>query len=105
MNVAYRRNELLQNRMLPVDIVLGPAWWHHHEAVTFDEDFFYHPARRVEVERRMEKALHERWGRFGLGENHDRDLPVLGAVHWRRDTSSPRCSAAASSTLKMRPRR
>jgi len=67
--------------MLPVDIVLGPAWWHRHEGITFDEDFFFHPAKRVEAERKMEKALHERWGRFGLGRDHDKDLPVVGAVH------------------------
>jgi len=67
--------------MLPVEIVLGPAWWFHHEGITFDEDFFFHPARRVEVERKMERASFERWGRFGLGENHDRDLPQIGAVH------------------------
>ena len=79
--MAYRRNPHLQNRMLPVDIVLGPAWWYHHEGITFDRDFFFHPARRVEVERKMENVLHERWGRFGLGQNHDRDVPVVGAVH------------------------
>ena len=79
--MAYRRNPHLQNRMLPVDIVLGPAWWHEHEGVTFDEDFFFHPAKRVEVERKMERALYERWGRFGLGQNRDQDLPVVGAVH------------------------
>jgi hypothetical protein len=67
--------------MIPVDIVLGPAWWHKHEGITFDEDFFFHPARRVEVERQMEDVLHQRWGRFGLGQNHDQDLPVVGAVH------------------------
>jgi len=81
VNATYRRNELLQNEMLPVEIVLGPAWWHHHEGISFDEDFFFHPARRVEVERKMEQALYDRWGRFGLGESHDRDLPVVGAVH------------------------
>ncbi len=79
--MVYRRNELLGNSMLPVDIVLAPAWWYHHEGITFDEDFFFHPAKRVEVERRMEKALYERWGRFGLGADRDKDLPVVGAVH------------------------
>jgi len=79
--MADLRNEYLQNVMLPVDIVLAPAWWHEHEGITFDEDFFFHPARRVEVERKMEKALYERWGRFGLGAARDRDLPVIGAVH------------------------
>jgi hypothetical protein len=79
--MPFLRNETLDNPMLPVDIVLGPAWWHHHEGITFDEDFFFHPARRVEVERKMERALWERWGRFGLGSDHDRDLPQIGAVH------------------------
>jgi len=79
--MAYRRNPVLENRLLPVDIVLGPPWWYHHEGISFDEDFFYHPAKRVEAERKMERALYERWGRFGLGEDHARDLPVVGPVH------------------------
>jgi len=79
--MVHGRNPLLQNEMLPVDIVLGPEWWFHHEGITFDADHFFHPARRVEVERRMERALYERWGRFGLGADHDADRPVVGAVH------------------------
>jgi len=79
--MVYRRNDVLSAPMLPVDIVLGPSWWYRHEGITFDEDFFFHPARRVEVERKMEQALHERWGRFGLGEDHDKDLPLVGPVH------------------------
>jgi len=71
----------LKNQLLPVDIVLAPAWWYHNEGVTFDEDFFYNPARRVEVERQMERALYERWGKFGLGEDRDKDVPIVGAVH------------------------
>ena len=67
--------------MLPVDVVLHPSWWYHNEGITFDEDFFFHPVRRVEVERRMEQVLYDRWGRFGLGEDRDKDLPVIGPVH------------------------
>lgn len=67
--------------LLPVEIVLAPAWWFHNEGLTFDEDFFFHPARRVESEQKMEKALYERWGRFGLGSDKDKSLPVVGAVH------------------------
>ena len=77
----YRRNALLENRMLPVDVVLGPDWWYHHEGITFDADFFFHPARRVEVERQMEQALFDRWGRFGLGEGRNEGRPLIGAVH------------------------
>ena len=77
----YYRNPELHGGMLPVDIVLHPCWWHAHAGITFDEDFFYHPAKRVESERRMEQVLHERFGRHGLGADHDRDLPLIGAVH------------------------
>ncbi|MHC4665730.1 MAG: uroporphyrinogen decarboxylase/cobalamine-independent methonine synthase family protein [Planctomycetota bacterium] len=69
------------NPMLPADVVLAPAWWFYNEGLTFDEDFFYDPVRRVEVERKMEQALYEQWGRYGLGADRDKDLPVVGAVH------------------------
>ncbi len=77
----HHRNPFLQGPMLPVDIVLAPAWWHQHAGLVFDEDFFFHPAKRVEVERRMEQVLHERWGRYGLGADCHQDLPMIGAVH------------------------
>lgn len=67
--------------MLPVDVVLHPSWWFRHEGITFEEDFFFHPVRRVEVERRMEQVLYDRWGRFGLGEHRDDDVPWVGPVH------------------------
>ena len=75
-------NGLFSNSpMLAADIVLAPAWWFHNEGITFNEDFFYHPARRVEVERQMENVLYERWGKYGLGQDKDKDLPIVGAVH------------------------
>jgi hypothetical protein len=77
----YPRNPILQNDLLPVEIVFHPSWWHRHAGIVFDEDFFYHPSRRVEAERRMERILHERFGDLGLGEDWDRDRPVVGAVH------------------------
>jgi hypothetical protein len=67
--------------LLPVEIVLHPSWWHAHAGITFDEDFFYHPAKRVESERRMEAVLHECFGAHGLGADRNRDLPMIGAVH------------------------
>ena len=66
---------------LPVDIVFHPSWWHAHAGITFDEDFFYHPKKRVESERRMEQVLYDRFGQYGLGEHRNDDLPVIGAVH------------------------
>lgn len=58
------------DQLLPVDIVLAPSWWYKNAAITFDESFFYHPIRRVEVEKHMERVLFERWGKFGLGQHH-----------------------------------
>ena len=51
----------VRSSLLPVDIVFHPSWWNKHTGITFDEDFFYHPLRRVEDERRMEKELYERF--------------------------------------------
>ncbi|MBN1362723.1 MAG: hypothetical protein JW993_19145 [Sedimentisphaerales bacterium] len=63
----------------PVDIVLAPEWWHRHTGLTFDRDFFYHPARRVEAEAKMERVLYERWGQHGLGSKESR--PEVGPIH------------------------
>ena len=81
MDESSVRNPLLNNPMLPVDIVLSPEWWHRHAEICFDRDFFFHPDRRVEDERKMEEVLNERWGRFGLGAERQRLRPEVGAVH------------------------
>jgi hypothetical protein len=77
----YRINESITSGILPVEIVFHPSWWNKHAGLTFDEDFFYHPVKRVESEKKMEKVLHERFGQYGLGADRDKDLPVVGAVH------------------------
>jgi hypothetical protein len=74
-------NSTIGQEILPVDIILAPEWWHKHEGFTFDRDFFFHPARRVDDEQRMEKILYERWGKYGLGKNKDEKRPEIGAVH------------------------
>ncbi|MDR3219324.1 MAG: hypothetical protein LBU22_10205 [Dysgonamonadaceae bacterium] len=74
-------NPIIESALLPVEVVFHPSWWYHNTGITFDEDFFYHPFKRVESEKRMEKELYERFGEFGVGENHDKDIPLVGAVH------------------------
>jgi hypothetical protein len=81
MMAKHVRNPVLQNEILPVDIVLHPSWWYTHAGITFDEDFFYNPARRVEAERKMAQVLYDRFGEYGLGAGHSQDLPIVGAVH------------------------
>lgn len=71
----------LCTKNLPVDIVLHPSWWNKHAGITFDESFFYNPERRVNDEKLMEQVLYERFGDLGLGEDHLKDLPQIGAVH------------------------
>ena len=66
---------------LPVELVFSPAWWNKQTGITFDRDFFFHPARRVEDERKMEQHLYEKWGHYGLGLNHGVNRPEIGAVH------------------------
>ena len=77
----FARNPFITSLPLPVDVVFHPSWWHRHAGIVFDEDFFYHPLKRVESERKMEDFLYQRYGKFGLGSDHGRDLPVIGAVH------------------------
>jgi hypothetical protein len=69
------------DELLPVELVFSPQWWNKQIGLTFDRDFFFHPARRVEDERKMEKLLYERWGRYGLGRDRDTNRPEQGAVH------------------------
>lgn len=78
---GFPRNPVLHNDILPVEVVFHPSWWNRHAGLTFDRDFFYHPARRVEAERTMERVLYERFGDLGLGKDRERALPVIGPVH------------------------
>jgi len=74
-------NPLLGKVKLPTDVVFHPSWWHRHTGITFDEDFFFHPLKRVEAEQRMERELYERFGAFGLGSARPVASPETGAVH------------------------
>jgi hypothetical protein len=78
---AYAVHPLIRCEPLPVDVVFHPSWWFRHAGITFDEDFFYHPLKRVEAEKKMEDVLYDRLGQYGLGSDHGRALPVIGAVH------------------------
>lgn len=75
-----KRTILLED-ILPVEVVFHPSWWFKHAGIAFDQDFFYHPLKRVESERIMEKVLYNKFGMYGLGKERNQDLPVIGAVH------------------------
>ncbi|MFN2167512.1 MAG: hypothetical protein ACK2U9_14760, partial [Anaerolineae bacterium] len=68
-------------RLLPVDVIFHPDWWHTHYDLDFGPQFHFHPGTRVESERRMRQALYDRFGDLGLGEAQARPRPVVGPVH------------------------
>jgi len=79
--IEYLKNPHIKSTLLPVDIVFHPSWWFKNTGITFDRDFFYHPLKRVEAERAMERELYERFGKYGPGRDRMKDMPVIGAVH------------------------
>jgi hypothetical protein len=77
----YSFNQFLGQDLLPVDIVLSPEWWNKNAGITFDNDFFFNPNKRIEEEQHMEKVLYDHWGRYGLGQHRNEKRPEIGAVH------------------------
>ncbi|HBE43725.1 MAG TPA: hypothetical protein DDW27_21540 [Bacteroidales bacterium] len=77
----FVKNPCFKDAILPVEVVFHPSWWFKNTGITFDEDFFYHPSKRVESEKRMEEELYNRFGMYGLGRDRKKELPVVGAVH------------------------
>ena len=73
--------DITPKTFLPVEVVFHPSWWNHHYGLTFDEAFFFDPTKRVENERAMRVALHQRFGDLGLGEADSTPRPVIGPVH------------------------
>jgi uroporphyrinogen-III decarboxylase len=68
-------------KLLPVDVIFHPDWWYAHYGLDFRKPFHFDPEVRVESERRMRQALHDRFGDLGLGESAARPRPVVGPVH------------------------
>ncbi len=66
---------------LPVEIVFHPNWWFHEYGISFDKTHYFDPKRRVEDEMLIRKALWERFGEFGYGDENPEPLPVVGPVH------------------------
>jgi hypothetical protein len=72
---------IVSKSFLPVEFIFHPSWWHRHHGITFREDFFFDPCKRVELEQTMRAALHARFGDLGLGEANASPRPVIGPVN------------------------
>lgn len=65
---------------IPVNFVFSPSWWHKHYGIAFQESFYLDVEARIENDRKMRKALYERFGP-GVGEADPQPRPVIGSRH------------------------
>ena len=87
---------------LPVTFVFHPEWWHRNYGLSFERDFFYDAATRVEVDLRMRQILQERFAQYGLEQKKTQSPdPVLGRSIWPQVTSFPNYSAAKWSLVRV----
>lgn len=64
---------------IPADITFHPGWWHRHAGISFDRRFFDDPAVRLDADVRMRRVLFQKFGQFGLGQEHPEPRPILGS--------------------------
>lgn len=66
------------NGTAKVDVMFDASWWSKYYGISFDERYVRaHPRFRAELERKMRKALYERFGSVGLGSPSDEPVPVI----------------------------
>ena len=63
------------------DIMFDPKWWHKNYGLDFGQKYYENPLYRVEVEQKMKRALFERVGEIGLGEENPEPVPVISTQH------------------------
>ncbi|MCD6323105.1 MAG: hypothetical protein J7L77_08785 [Clostridiales bacterium] len=69
------------NRLLPVEVVFTPNWWHKNLGIKFDRSFFFDSKRRIEEELKMRNYLYERFHLGEIGDAEKKERPVAGPVH------------------------
>lgn len=69
------------DRLLPVELVFNPKWWHRTAGICFDESFYLDPAARIRNDVLMRRVLFERFGAAGLGEADPQPRPIIGSEH------------------------
>lgn len=60
-----------------VDITFHPSWWHKHAGIDFDEKFFFDTSYRIDADVKMRRILYEKFGSYGIGEEHPKPRPIL----------------------------
>lgn len=68
-------------RILPVELVFNPNWWHQTAGISFDQSFYLDPQARIRNDVIMRRVLHQRYGELGLGEADPQPRPVVGSLY------------------------
>jgi uroporphyrinogen-III decarboxylase len=64
--------------VIPVELIFNPAWWCRNYGISFEQPFYFDPAKRVENDVLMRRVLYER---FGMGEPDPQPRPVIGSMY------------------------
>lgn len=72
---------LQHHQFLPIEFVFNPHWWHITAGISFDRSFYLDPQTRIKNDVLMRKALYDRYGDLGLGEENPQPRPVIGSLH------------------------
>lgn len=67
----------MQQTKVPFDITFHPGWWHKNAGIDFDAPFLFDMDYRLESDVAMRRVLHEKFGRWGLGEARPQKRPIL----------------------------
>lgn len=61
------------------NLVFHPSWWHTNEGIDFSMTFWNNPDVRIASDIKMRRALYQRFGLYGLGEQSPEPRPLLGS--------------------------
>ncbi len=61
------------------DITFHPSWWNENLGIRFTEEFFNDPVYRIDTDLKMRRLLFEKFGEWGIGEEHPEPRPLLGS--------------------------
>ena len=65
----------------PAGITFHPKWWYENHGINFNEPFYRDPKFRIEQDVKMRRALWERFGDLGIGEEHPEPEPIIGSKY------------------------
>ena len=68
---------MTHEKHVPLGVGFYPDWWLENHGIAFGREYYYNPDYRVEVQTRMQKALHDRFGDVGMGNPDPPPRPLI----------------------------